>query len=367
MALIAVLILPLLHGTVSGSDAVVSQGSNSPTANVQQQFQVSIQTPSQNFLNPSFFLLHRNSRYFGATSQAMHANASVWSNVDMSSREYQHAYLDATADTREDDSTGVISSLGDGMNIDVMGEVHEWPIHNELFEGKMVFLLRSNPTNEYDFGGDQNIHYELQLQGRFKRSPGPLYLSIEVPAEEKFRISWPMRAAANAICSLIKFFGYHLHNSFGEKGDLPHFASPAYQAFDKFIHCKPNQTSPKLGQYISEPHDSCMKRRKFEAHHTFDTSRIYTMSFNDTFFDPVKWHVTGVPLFKRIDISKFAKKIRLVVYEVHEEDNKLKLVQNGDARALARGIHTKRNVVMWLQLQKRHTEKQVGKACFAQN
>mmetsp|Transcript_12655 Transcript_12655/g.26273 ORF Transcript_12655/g.26273 Transcript_12655/m.26273 type:complete len:104 (-) Transcript_12655:87-398(-) len=95
-----------------------------------------------------------------------------------------------------------------------------------------------------------------------------------------------------------------------------------------------------------------MMRRRFQANHTFDSSLMYTMSFNDTFFDPVQWQVTGIPLLKPIDMTKFTNNIRFVIYEVEEEDNKAIMLRDGNARAVVHGTHTKRNILMWFQLHK---------------
>lgn len=237
--------------------------------------------------------------------------------------------------------------------INGLNEISSIPVNNELFEGKMIIILRANPTYNYDFGGDKNINWEVQLQGRFKRKPGPLYLSVEIPKEENFRLSWGLRTIVNASCKLIQFFGYDLHKSLGEKGEIPHFASPAFQAFDKFVTTNSSQIHPpKLGQEIEESYDSCIKRRRLEKDHIIDTSLTYTMSFNDTFFDPAGWSVTGIPLFKNIDVSKFANSLRLVLYEVEEEDNRQIKNREGDVRAMVKGKHTKRNIAMWMQMHR---------------
>jgi len=217
----------------------------------------------------------------------------------------------------------------------------------------MLILLRANPTYKYEFGGDENINWEVQLQGKFKRIPGPLYLSVEIPREENLHLSWGLRTIINACCKLIQFFGYTLHKSLGEKGEMPHFASPAFQAFDKFVATNTSEIdAPILGQEIQESYESCILRRKLEKEHTIDTSLLYTMSFNDTFFDPAMWSATGIPLFKNIDVSKFSSSLRLVLYEVEEEDNIAIKVKNGNAKTVVKGKHSKRKVAMWMQMHR---------------
>eukprot|EP00591_Stephanopyxis_turris_P012488 CAMPEP_0195520772 /NCGR_PEP_ID=MMETSP0794_2-20130614/17536_1 /TAXON_ID=515487 /ORGANISM="Stephanopyxis turris, Strain CCMP 815" /LENGTH=315 /DNA_ID=CAMNT_0040650193 /DNA_START=243 /DNA_END=1190 /DNA_ORIENTATION=+ len=313
---------------------------------------MSIQEPSQPFSSPQFvkYLQSANS------SQVVSAETDIRSFPESANAEYSSfgKFQFNTTHTKDTASEGNILSSPGGMFIDLISEEQEWPIQNDLFDGKMVFLMKANPKSTYDFDGDENVHWELQMQGRFKRVPGPLYLSIEIPKEEKFGVSWFTKVVAKAFCKLIKVMGYNLlHHSFGEKGDLPHFATPAYQAFDKFIVRKSNQTSPELGKPIDESHESSVKRRKFESGHIIDTSSLYTMSFNDTFFDPVTWQVKGIPLFKPIDIKKFTNNIRFVIYEVEEEDHKPLSARDGNVRAVAHGTHTKRNIVMWFQLHRR--------------
>jgi len=294
------------------------------------------------------------------------SGAKKISSEDSSAAIADNLKRSAVIDSREDyavsaefrldtEDAEVTSPSLDGMYIDLTGEERDYPINNTLFEGRMKLLLRADPQNKYDFDGDRKIYWELQIQGQFKRTPGPLYLSIEIPEEEStFKISWPMRAVARAFCRLIRFMGYNmLHNSFGEKGDRPHFGTPALQAFDKFVTSRTNETAPKLGQLIEESYHSAMMRRKFETGHTFDPSLLYTMSFNDTFFDPIKWQVTGIPLLNPIDMSKFADNIRFIIYEVEEEDHRSLNLPNGDARAVVHGTHTKRNIAMWFQMHRK--------------
>lgn len=111
--------------------------------------------------------------------------------------------------------------------------VREIEIDNDLFKGKMLLFLRvpstsknnniiENPSSNnninqhYDFGGDKNIKWEMQIQGKFKRIPdGPLYLAVELPETKK--LNWGLRVFGNAFCKMIRFFGYDVEKSFGEK------------------------------------------------------------------------------------------------------------------------------------------------------
>uniref|UniRef100_A0A7S0CHL2 Domain of unknown function at the cortex 1 domain-containing protein n=1 Tax=Proboscia inermis TaxID=420281 RepID=A0A7S0CHL2_9STRA len=154
---------------------------------------------------------------------------------------------------------------------------------------------------------------------------------------------------------MIKLMGYDLHSSFGQNGEPPHYASPLFQSLDKMDITTRNEEYQKLGEEIHEPNESCTKRKKVKMDHIIDESLLYTMSFNDTFFDPVRWEVTGIPFpgFKRIDMKKFAQSIRFVIYEVDEENHQrrtVKTVKNGNSRSVSRGAHTKRNILTWFQI-----------------
>ena len=76
------------------------------------------------------------------------------------------------------------------------------------------------------------------------------------------------------------------------------------------------------------------------------------MSFNDTFFDPAGWSVNGIPFFNSVDMSSFTNIIRLIFYEVEEENGRTIEKIDGNARHLAKGKHTKRNSILWFQMHK---------------
>jgi hypothetical protein len=40
------------------------------------------------------------------------------------------------------------------------------PISNEMFEGAMKFMIRDNPFCTYDFNGDKDVLWEIQIQVR---------------------------------------------------------------------------------------------------------------------------------------------------------------------------------------------------------
>ena len=103
-------------------------------------------------------------------------------------------------------------------------------VSSPLFEGQACAMLRSakpapsHPDEApYDFGGDKEILWEYQLQGRFKRPlKGPLYLSLELPQTDKYSVSIFVRSLISAVLKFIKSWGYRdLALSYGGSGTLP--------------------------------------------------------------------------------------------------------------------------------------------------
>ena len=52
----------------------------------------------------------------------------------------------------------------DGTNIDLLKT--PFPINNDLFEGLIHVLMRDLPGNTYDFDGDKDVLWEIQIQVR---------------------------------------------------------------------------------------------------------------------------------------------------------------------------------------------------------
>ena len=128
-----------------------------------------------------------------------------------------------TTDKRDEEVVSTIDGIEEGDAIDIhhtiLGPNTTWPIENDLFHGSICILLRDHPHCDYDFDGENDVFFEVQIQGKFKRQPqGPLYLSLELPQTEKFKLSWPVRTAMNALVAFIRSWGYrYLHMSFGGK------------------------------------------------------------------------------------------------------------------------------------------------------
>eukprot|EP00560_Eucampia_antarctica_P004684 CAMPEP_0197836682 /NCGR_PEP_ID=MMETSP1437-20131217/29713_1 /TAXON_ID=49252 ORGANISM="Eucampia antarctica, Strain CCMP1452" /NCGR_SAMPLE_ID=MMETSP1437 /ASSEMBLY_ACC=CAM_ASM_001096 /LENGTH=337 /DNA_ID=CAMNT_0043443055 /DNA_START=135 /DNA_END=1148 /DNA_ORIENTATION=- len=262
-------------------------------------------------------------------------------------------------DADDENPRRMLDGIEDGSTIDIhrntLGPNMTWPIQNNLFEGNICLLLRDHPRCDYNFDGEDDIFFEVQIQGKFKRQPqGPLYLSLEFPQVEKYKVSWPIKTALNALVSFIKSWGYkYLHLSYGGNGETPHLSTPAFQALDRLVITEEGQQPPPLGHPIPESYDETIIRKKFQFQHLIDTSFTYTMSFNNSFVNPVDWKVYGVPFVKSVDLS-FTDTLRLCIHEVVEENEQpLQSLTQGNIQSMAQGRHTKRNIAMWIQLHKK--------------
>ena len=242
------------------------------------------------------------------------------------------------------------------MEIDIhsyLGPTKTWHINNDFFEGELCLLIRDHPNCNYDFDNEENIYFELQFQGKFKRKPrGALYMAIEMPQKSEYKLSWPLKAVINASIKFIKSWGYEwIHMSYGggKGGDTPHLSSPAFQAFDRIVITPDGSTPPPLGYAIPECGEDVSRRKSFQFNHTIDTCCTYTMSFNHTYVDVVKWRVCGIPVVKSFKL--FVDDLRLVVYEIDEDDDCVD--SGGDVQAIPRcKVHRKKEVAMWVHFRK---------------
>ena len=75
--------------------------------------------------------------------------------------------LQTQVQTPSPDGTAVGESF-DGTNIDLMKS--PFPINNDLFEGFIHVLMRDLPGNTYDFAGEKEVLWEIQIQVRDRDS-----------------------------------------------------------------------------------------------------------------------------------------------------------------------------------------------------
>jgi len=107
-----------------------------------------------------------------------------------------------------------------------------------------------------------------------------------------------------------------------------------------------------LGYAITEKYEDTVRRKNFDFDHRIDTSCTYTMTFNHTFANVAEWKVHGIPIVKSIDLG-FTNDLRLVVYEIDEDDDEGHN-EGGYVQAIAKSaIHRKKDIAWWVHFQRR--------------
>ena len=122
--------------------------------------------------------------------------------------------LRTTIQTSSESEMNILNDF-EGTPIDLQNS--PFTVSNDLFEGKIHMLLRDLPGNTYDFDGEKGVLWEMQIQGKFKRQiKGPIYLAMELPQEEKYKVTAPMKMVIRACLQLMKTMGHKdVHMSFG--------------------------------------------------------------------------------------------------------------------------------------------------------
>lgn len=237
-----------------------------------------------------------------------------------------------------------------------LGPEISWRIENKFFRGHLCILIQDHPRCNYDFDNQTDVYFEIQVQGQFKRKPkGPIYLGVEIPKKKKLNISWSLRVFINAAVAFMKKWGYKwIHLSLGEDNvHVPLISSPAFQAFDRLVitpmtHTKEDVKLPPLGYTIPDNKNS-KKMKAFKFDHKICTENIYTMSFNHSYFDIVRWRMTDIPMVKTFSLN-FTRSLRLTMYEIDDGAN---LDTDGHVEAIATSKHhVKRNVMFWIKFEK---------------
>jgi len=200
--------------------------------------------------------------------------------------------------------------------------------------------------------------YSLFSQGKFKREiKGPLYLAMELPQKEKYKVTGPMKLVIKACLQLMKAMGHKdVHLSYGGNGEVPHMGAPAFHSFDRVVVTPPGETPPPLGHHLQRmPSDVQRRKHFFKLKQKIDVGSTYTFSMKNRRFNPLKWKVVGVPIARQFTVSRFTESVRLAVYEVLEENEKPVEDTQGDVTAMAKKKHTKRNTFIWIKMNRKHS------------
>lgn len=264
--------------------------------------------------------------------------------------QFQFGELETTIQTPSSDGTAVPEGFT-GTPIDLTKS--PFPINNDLFEGFVHIMMRDLPGNSYTFDGDKDVLWEIQIQGKFKRQiKGPIYLAMELPQHEKYKVNPAMKLVLRACLQLMKTMGHKdVHHSFGSHGELPHMGAPAFHSFDRVVVTPPGETPPALGTHLQK-RDSDIQRRKnfFKLKQKIEVGSTYTFSMKNRRFNPLQWKVIGVPILKQFTVSRFTDAVRLAVYEVLEEGGQPVEDPKGSVNTMAKKRHTKRNTFIWIHM-----------------
>lgn len=248
----------------------------------------------------------------------------------------------------------VVSEGFDGTLIDL--EKSPFPINNDLFEGQIHVMMRDLPNNTFDFAGEKEVLWEIQIQGKFKRQiKGPIYLALELPQYEKYKVTAPMRMVIRACLQLMKTMGHKdVHLSFGGRDELPHMGAPAFHSFDRVVITPPGESPPPLGTHLpKKPFDIQRRKNFFKSDLKIDLDSTYTFSMKNRRFDPLGWRVVSVPIVRQFTVSRYTESVRLAVYEVLEENGVPVEDPQGKVTTMAKKKHTKRNTFLWIKMSRK--------------
>eukprot|EP01083_Nonionella_stella_P072536 195629_1 len=264
----------------------------------------------------------------------------------------KYGELKTTLQTPSPDGSFVPESF---LGTDVDLSKSPFPVNNEFFEGFIHIMMRDLPNNTYDFDGEKEVLWEIQMQGKFKREPkGPIYLAMELPQNEKYKVTAPIRLVIRACLQLMKTMGHKdVHMSFGGSGEVPHIGAPAFHSFDRVVVTPAGETPPQLGTHMEKKKSDIERRKKFfKTNMKIEVGSTYTFSMKNRRFNPLLWKVVGVPIARQFTVSRFTDAVRLAVYEVHEENGKPVNDPQGKVTAMAKKKHTKRNTFIWIRMSR---------------
>jgi hypothetical protein len=209
-----------------------------------------------------------------------------------------------------------------------------------------------------DLANEESNKHSFFSQGKFKRQiKGPVYLAMELPQEEKYKMTGPMKFVVKACLQLMKTMGHKdVHVSFGGNGEVPHMGAPAFHSFDRVVVTPPGETPPPLGQHLERmPSDVQRRKHFFKLNQKIEVGSTYTFSMKNRRFNPLKWKVVGVPIARQFTVSRFTESVRLAVYEVLEENEIPVEDPQGDVTAMAKKKHTKRNTFIWIKMSRKQS------------
>ena len=232
------------------------------------------------------------------------------------------------------ESRWVRADGGDGGAFTLNSRAAE-PFETDLFEGNLLVMLRPSDSAADDPHYHRRLfsikqrRCEVQLQGRFKRPPGKMYIGgeIDTPA---MNFGMVTKSFAKLLLNIMQAKVRLLHYSFGAEGgaEAPHIALPLRTSADTFISTPKGEAPPALGQLLEEweaPAARAARRAAASSdRYEWDLGVTYTFTFHSMYFDLPSWKGTAIPGLggRTIDLHSFwgDAAFRLAVYESRAPD-----------------------------------------------
>ena len=188
-------------------------------------------------------------------------------------------------------------------------------ISNDYFEGTCFLFVRDPAVHVSTQDTFCRRYFEIQLQGRFKRTPERFFIGLEL--SEVLRLSMLMRGVCNTLFNFVRSYEPDICVSFGSaKGgidyEMPHLVSPYFKGCDIVVETPDGEAPPTLGTDITggrtHPKGGRPMRIRLDC--------TYTICTFSTCIDPFAWKVKGTPV-GTVDIGSVIGRdtaIRIVMY-----------------------------------------------------
>ena len=204
------------------------------------------------------------------------------------------------------------------------------PFQTETFQGHILFMLNTKPQDpkfSTHFGSRKRT-MEVHIQGKFLSSPNDtneninntnsssssspspsssstLFIGGEIAGTMK-GLGTFSRGIASLMLKMIKLVAYGVFDSsFGTEDILPHIVSSLYQGVDRFVVTPDGEIPPTLGIDLPETDIERKKRGTSTSNFIFNTSSIYSFSYQTMFIDFLEWQVIRIPGFKSISLEGY--------------------------------------------------------------
>lgn len=207
-----------------------------------------------------------------------------------------------------------------------LNSVHGVPFENDLFVGRVLFLVRTTPVDTrwmHLFEGKRRMFW-IQVQGRFKRKPrGVVYLGGELPS--RVSLGFFTKSIALVIVGIIQQLVGLVYVSFGgaveDANERPCVSFPLYQSVDQFtVTAAGGATPPPLGaDDFGETEDARRRRRRAPLNASvFEVGPTYSFHFHTMYVDLTRWQTANLPGLHDMSLTAFfdSLPLRLVAYDV---------------------------------------------------